>query len=796
MAKLEVEKIPIRTEPASAEYLRRILSSGFEGRRERKRYADQVVSYATTETVTVQDTLQGVYLGYYFIANGEADIGRQILDQIEEYLNPTLPPGGEGKLRVVHKFLRGYHTTAQQASEYIDQSIKAITILGKRDRRETSFPGIEELIDQASKGAYQMRRMENPEAMPLTTLIPERVRVVQKSEEPLIIFNKRILSLSADLANSDELAILAGIPDEAMEAIRNIGLPADTILPNALHDRYSGLTFAEIISRTDVSNLEILKYIAALPKGDVIYEYIAQTVFFTNVMFPADRSVDEVLEDTEFTKRIVNFQQWLINKLFLPVFEPDKLDREFDQAFIGLMQGKFIGTQFQIANTLFGAALYNTQTLLRLYPELSIVDVIGRQELLAALMKQAEAQTAGIPSIYTHQLMLDFFDSHYRDIAASFNSRFKNTRFVQTLLFSVAAAQEDQFKQSSEESVVDEIITQLGPEFIRVLKDREVQFQETIADIWNGVKETGVEVAYYLYPGSSYEKIFDPDSALGILGFSGIEFIADTANNRHIHFILNSKNNNLALVGIFDAETGLVIQLGEEFFKHTEISTFIHLIATTYYNDFVSERREERQAVISGPRRSTKERQSGTTEATATDEGQLEITLEKDLPRTHRPRYRREPLPEGVVEHPAEQIQATGQTERRRILYQEREQKRVPLGRAGAYREALQAYLLDQSETNREALRIARERIYQISTDKRDNAPPRFNGNLEVVIDPVNGDEIFLETWRVKHTIPKLTEEEQADIRILYRNRFKGTGHTAKLLDELIGLVMDDTKRE
>lgn len=118
-----------------------------------------------------------------------------------------------------------------------------------------------------------------------------------------------------------------------------------------------------------------------------------------------------------------------------------------------------------------------------------------------------------------------------------------------------------------------------------------------------------------------------------------------------------------------------------------------------------------------------------------------------------------------------------------------RKARRVDLHKRGLqhsqeYREAIEQYQLAsmkglELESAAATLAEARQRMHRVSPEKITRVPSRFM--LESAIDPLTGEQYYLQTWVIGHQSPKPTPEDLASPVRMYDKYYRGGSALASL---------------
>lgn len=105
-------------------------------------------------------------------------------------------------------------------------------------------------------------------------------------------------------------------------------------LPVFLTVEYGGISLQSIISENDPDNAvsNLLSYIANMPKGNILWQYLMSGLFFATSYSGCDWKNKDQIQNPEFTRRIFSIQKLMTEKALLPAFSEEK-DPVFDSLF-------------------------------------------------------------------------------------------------------------------------------------------------------------------------------------------------------------------------------------------------------------------------------------------------------------------------------------------------------------------------------------------------------------------------------------------------------------------------------
>lgn len=375
-----------------------------------------------------------------------------------------------------------------------------------------------------------------------------------------------------------------------------------------------------------------------------------------------------------------------------------------------------------------------------------------------------------IPSKYGDEIAIDYFKSK---VLPTLEERLRvlgvEDNFRSPMQFFKRMLEEKTFDQEHLHVVREVFEKNCGEEFLQRLTEHFSEVDQITQGVLTSISEGGM---HFLPMQRGMNTInFSPDSLPDILGLKSISFNRmGGVDDWQLKVIYSFSDTHFKLLGFLD-------QNGELNFKaplQQEIPglyTMLRHIAILSFRDLVVQERMEKEeqdvAAREGRILSDSERQQEDIGREVRDSG---ISQAGNLPREQTDRqligyiYRKTNITPRVVEvHPAGLPGAKDY-----------------LNCLKLYQEAVDNGLSEaEIEERRKNLEQARQRAYQTSEAKKKTVPARFK--LATAFDPVIGQERYLETWVIEHTVPKPTEEELKSPVKLYERYYRGSSSLAFL---------------
>lgn len=370
-----------------------------------------------------------------------------------------------------------------------------------------------------------------------------------------------------------------------------------------------------------------------------------------------------------------------------------------------------------------------------------------------------------IPSKYGDEIAIDYFKAK---VLPTLEERLRvlgvEDNFRSSMQFLKRMLEEKTFAEEHLHAVRDVFEKNSGEEFLQKLKEYSSEIDKVTETVLRSVLD---ENMHFLPMQQGINTInFSPNSVPDVLGLKSISFnrIGDV-DDWQLTVVYSFSDTHFRLLGFLDKDGKIRFKAPIE----QEISglyTILRHIAVLTFRDLVVQDKIEQQERgtdhLEKPEKDETHR-NGETPSRNVSQGGI-------LPREQTDRqltdyiFRKTGITPRIVEvHPASLPGA-----------------KEYLGCVKAYQNAIDNNLPEGEILERKQnLELARQRAYQTSEAKKKTVPARFK--LATVPDPVTGQERYLETWVIEHTVPKPTEDELRSPVKLYERYYKGSSSLAFL---------------
>ncbi|MBI2020691.1 hypothetical protein HYS94_04725 [Candidatus Daviesbacteria bacterium] len=305
-----------------------------------------------------------------------------------------------------------------------------------------------------------------------------------------------------------------------------------------------------------------------------------------------------------------------------------------------------------------------------------------------------------------------------------------------------------------------------GSEFINRLNIQSGELRELTRTVWDSTLERGL----HFLPMEQGTNIveFSEGSVPEILGLENITITRrGILTEWELAVTFTLKNTSIIVAGLLEQDGKLQLKAPVEQ-EIPGLYTMLNYIAVLAFHDLVIQESGESHQIRDKSKSEGEERKHSpfpTTSKAGRSQGRTLPRTQKDTDLI-REVYRKTGFTPRVVEIHKTHLRGAREYQAAVELYQEALNQDVS--------EIALAWL-------REELRqmSRRENFYQPAEAKIKNLPARFK--LEVITDPITGEERYLETWVVEHTSPRPTEEELKSPIKLFQRYYSHSSSLASL---------------
>lgn len=596
---------------------------------------------------------------------------------------------------------------------------------------------------------------------------------------------------------------LAHHPDELVERIIRSDQHCPVPALRSWDRQIAGGETLERLFTTPVTDIDtygkrILNFLANLPKGDLYYQRLAESLFFTAAsrVNPDGYGLGNI---GDASARILLFQRWLADRLVAPAFGEPPVP-----GFDALLQ-KVTEKSSPVADITFAKCIadaYPTDRfsqlaadgLLHTHPELPEIPSVDRwlgdvwEDKPVLFYEDSNSRYASVVS--------GFFRANLPRLHESFDSRFTGSKRLRTILSTFVESDFAMDPGTIERVLFTESLAEWsGTIFFGNLMAHSDQIHEVKRELWEDI---GRHCSFFPAENTIHHITFSPGSLPEIVGLRTLELMVgpadETGRPGDVWYRIKTKEREYTITGHFSrsSERSECSPEGE---NEQAAVGFADMIALAGLRDLedrvVIERKAERQIL------------SGTSE----------LDSKSDTPvrkRKHPSREQSRPLPlhrlilgpiqegSGMGDSPEESIPSDELSKRigrekaegrpftpRMVTTYPRHLPGWREFRETITRLAANFDLTDMNEENRQAFGVLLDRVIsKFGAHAKKDFPDAILAGFDSMPHPITGEPIYLSTQVSGYESPKMSDDERKNIVVRLR-RYRATSSALEYIESL-----------
>ncbi len=591
----------------------------------------------------------------------------------------------------------------------------------------------------------------------------------------------------------DELLDIAMIDHEQMEGY------------DFTRQEFGGVSLTGLLSMGNPRDRAVrtMRYLSALPKGDLFWRQIMQRVFLLPQMVQSQGG----FKHADWLEGIVETQRLLGSEFFAQALYP--VSGQGKSELIAAMS-KFVGGldpmtfQYFIA-TMINGVRFTPSTIKLLRPETDVSEYILTSDFYSRLVtayNQAILAEGRVLKVLLVEEVIDWFirtkQSELEHFAGIF---FRNPKQRDHFRSIIADLLSQSFQESHSQFILQVLSDRIGANVLTEFDEQKQAELSTVGNSMIGKYSDQGMMGYWPSAETRSTVVFDGRSFETLLGFESISFFTpplEEAEGENIEFLLNLQDPKVSISGhipvnFLAGSEDLVLSV--DFSQNPALTELIRIMVVSNFHDLVLRNRlmglssTQSGGGLQRQKRRNKEMAGGEIRIPRSGRSVLDGNLSAGEVRigssqlagdidTHSKISDQSYIPRRIDPHP---VALRGAKD-----YQSAVREYLELRESGDSGEVL-------SEAG-EAVRSSYEDMYHISSEKQrllDSLPSSFRDDMRTIIDPLTGELIYLTTWVVEHVRPKPNREELSSPFKMYE-RFYRKGPQSRFLDSVMVKVFKD----
>lgn len=739
----------------------------FSGTKPQEDIAQEIVRYSTEETYDCLSVLRALDKGYQALNQGNQN-GAVIIEGVEKYFSDA---------QINQKILLPLDQKHEKAIEECNKLLDSLA--ANRSKATLRPPTINDFIVTLTR-LFLNPPPEINEVVMTTIAKREELKThphyVPAKTAYQNLSKDLVRRINLDISDPSRMKTAEYAITKALEAAQysNSGIPDISTTP------HGGITLKELIDFSlDGTNIgefgqKVMNYLSSLPRGDFFWQRFAQGAFFNYPLGDLNVDPKKFFAHPELSEKIFLFQQWLAEKLILPVFDETALDADFDRQFTTLISHLDIHAFNELTATLYMGTGRASVIRYMFHPEISLMDHCASCPIIVLAAIEAtrdDGFMAGRKSADIGAVSHHFLVNHITDIQKSLDVRFFRNKRIPILVEAFRAGVSVDYTEMHTEEFIEDMKRFLGTNFMERLNVRQTELEQVTTDIWKDTSDNP-KIAYWPHPGAAHEISFSLGSLPEIMGFRSIIFTVHEERGQPVEFLLHTKDKNISAIGNLGPDGRInSISVNIEGKYPGLLKLLEHISVVTFHDLLLREQIIKTRALRDQtPKPSIPMEQGEIREGAAPRKSRRH---RKRIPRgliyADTPARDRKPIQTDALREGIDQTLKPF-TPRPVDMYK----RFIEGGRR--YHELVQQ--LSQPVTDRaiilEQLTQVREKLERPSPAKLaalPNLPAKFQPIT--VQDPVTSETYVLETWVIAHISPKPTPEERSSPAKMYGKYYK-----------------------
>ena len=639
-------------------------------------------------------------------------------------------------------------------------------------------------------------------------------QIARSTYESIFFITKKLAVDSLGNTSADEISKMRY---EVLRQVRAASENQCTGIPDILTHKWDGVSLQDIISfkahipkskgetyreygQNDKLGKMILRYIAAVPGGDYLWQRIVESLFLVH---SNANEINASLqpEEIRFAEKVFKFQKWMSEKLLLTSFADIYPKKNFAKKFAPYLTddpefaelfGKALNHMDRAAATRVGKDIFqNTAhapgTIHRFHSRVTLEEAAETCPLVVIARQQA-IQRESIHAFHVNREINILFNSRWIQIrdkiiqTLSGRADFRKLNFLFVGLISKAAVDYDEVTSAG---LIDSINKNLGGNFFERLGSKKSEIEE----INRIIRDEMLNIDYWPHSHLSHVIEFSQETLPEIMGFKSIQFIVGDDMQEKVGFQLRAGDDTWGIAGHIEADGNVNWMLVEAQLPDGLKSMLDHIVLAYFRDLLVVGKIETRERKPAGAPRS---------EVEEGKKKKKEKREQRPVPLL-RTRVIYTPGPKTVA---STEVRDTIESHAAKSGFTPRRIGSHTMALRGikGYLTALIAYEQAEGEVLKEEkyveLQEARKNLAQPSKDKIDNlSTTRFQ--LDDMLHPTTNQplndttrdpnrKLKLKTWVKKFEVPKLNADEIASLSVRFSKRYKAGAATSFGDNELV----------
>lgn len=400
-------------------------------------------------------------------------------------------------------------------------------------------------------------------------------------------------------------------PENVLELLGELSDKKVVNVPDVMSMKRGGVSLKDVFTTGD--NFEefchrFLTYLTYLPKGDLFYAYLKQTLAFT---FPSHMNIPEseissFFRYSAFSQDLFFFQVWMMDKVLVPSLyrspdiedavvekgmrgyflsdsereeKPADADPEFDRLFADLYAGLPIDCSLQVLPVIFQTALMGSFIYQRFHPEANRGDTAysGRFPLNTLVDLYDQVRDPHRLSILIDVLNHRVIHEHLPHLTDDLRRRFAavgREDDMRNFIKGIENMYSIDYEKELAKHFAEHLISALGRNFLEEAKKRETALQRLNQKWWEEAR-SGFHAKSNLAPGRSYFYAFTrKDDFAKMMDFQWVILRSGKSQDSPLSFFIEARDRT-GILGKIDKD-GYVVELSLKFSgEHTPLTAAV-----------------------------------------------------------------------------------------------------------------------------------------------------------------------------------------------------------------------------
>ncbi len=493
--------------------------------------ADALVRFGTEETFDVLSLLRVLQKGASLVSDAQnRPFGERIINGVERYFTDVA---------INYKYLVPFN--AENTTVLAEPTVIVLTI-NKFMPLFAHTPGIKDFLRSSEIALRNGVGSNNPFSFVIT--VPQEHISQRAAYDRLVNANFTLLRQGTIIQNIDESEARAGLPETVLSQLQKLAQTRVRGIPSMLTRSFDGLSFADVIAEKDKELFakKALKYSSAIPKGDVLWQFLIGTTF---LMFPVKEinvNPDTFFKNRDLFEKNTFFQEWLTGKILLPGVDPAFQDDAFDRDFQSLLEGADDKLLFALGMLFYTVPVVSTLQW-KIFNPMAYFETVREQSPVIQYAFSEEPDDLYKRAELFDVVFYNFLASHWDEIKANLITRFGQSKNAERLVHFL----EDEMKGFDAETyltehIVGTALASVGEEFLIQLNQEQAAMQDSLDSFSDAIRTQ--------YPRPKWEEdstftmsIPDDDIRFAQMGIQSISFFVNHDSPYPVDFSMNATLN-------------------------------------------------------------------------------------------------------------------------------------------------------------------------------------------------------------------------------------------------------------